>query len=527
MCLHCKRLNLSCEYKLKPRFVCESNPIKNVLFVRFKQKCSKHQKFVSADDVVPLRWKKMPSGTNHDERILYSSHNTFGMPHVTAAVNDDAQRRRKKHVQSENVETSSTTSLFDLSQNTFLLQLSEVNPLNVYFPSISGCTLESQVFSYFVTHICPSCICYPDSNYILPNPYSNTIIPLALKSNRAFKAVVAAGLTQLVLFGGLQFQEISRCYIVELLNILLSLLANEAKNDSNDWDEILTVILMLCFLDISLTCGSTWMTHLKGAKSLIKRLNSSHYQTSIRSFFTKYFIVHDIMGRTAWSSSDHSNNDYIPLNYFNDFRIDLVIGCCPYLIFLVDKITDLGKVCESFETGTYLIDVLECINRKKVSIQLELGSLRQFYTNGSDSLSSSFIHAVAEIRRLTVFVYLFARVDMELRYLNAVGLEDIKQSFLDAAAYTDQIINMIDGLGICPMTLLWSLFIVGVISVERKEQRQFVLRKLSEMEKTRNLANVRHSVRVIKQVFLEKDMNICSFRYKDIIKGKTDNISLA
>ena len=116
---------------------------------------------------------------------------------------------------------------------------------------------------------------------------------------------------------------------------------------------------------------------------------------------------------------------------------------------------------------------------------------------------------------------------MELRYLNAVGLEDIKQSFLDAAAYTDQIINMIDGLGICPMTLLWSLFIVGVISVERKEQRQFVLRKLSEMEKTRNLANVRHSVRVIKQVFLEKDMNICSFRYKDIIKGKTDNISLA
>lgn len=109
-----------------------------------------------------------------------------------------------------------------------------------------------------------------------------------------------------------------------------------------DYGTIATV-LMLCFYDvcivpawltwcslimesrqISYDCSASWITHLRGGLRLIDLIPSDTVESeSLRSFFTIYFVAHDIMSRTA---SEDSGDDEPVRSWLGTDNLEEVCG---------------------------------------------------------------------------------------------------------------------------------------------------------------------------------------------------------
>lgn len=58
-------------------------------------------------------------------------------------------------------------------------------------------------------------------------------------------------------------------------------------------------------------------------------------------------------------------------------------------------------------------------------------------------------------------------------------------------------------------TLLWPLFVLSNVGLENEEQRRFVLDRLANVQKTRNLGSVRRTIDAVKHAFVTRGL-LCS-----------------
>ncbi|KAG7691650.1 hypothetical protein KL930_004379 [Ogataea haglerorum] len=421
---------------------------------------------------------------------------------------------------------------------------------------------ERELLLYFINSICPVCVCYPDKSKISShplesidsfryklnpetNPYLYLIVPLAAGSTMVLNSILAASAYQLFLLGKKEFEEISDRYTKQVLGEL-----PHAIGDIHNLDEILATIIMLCFKEISSNCGSgaQWTTHLAQAKELLKETRMRNSENPLFKFFTRYFISHEVMGETAWVGENHSNDSMplprLPQPIFDDphletlrndgdTRIDLVLGCSAYLISIIHRISMLGKCYEDLELETSQAsrDAIESeIWIRREHLHRELEELCQEFepTPEVSEEDAHYIETIAEIKRLTAIIYLFARIDLEAVYQHDGR---VSKSFYKRHADTQQIskhiVSLMRSLPDIYMSLLWPLFVIGIVSTVADEDRWFVLNAFTTLQKTRELGSVRTACSVVTSVWKEKDLGCDHIRWRDMIREKASTLSLA
>ncbi|KAG0674300.1 hypothetical protein C6P42_002294 [Pichia californica] len=459
---------------------------------------------------------------------------------------------------------------------------------------------EKNLLQYFINSICPTCVCYPNSStrttfYMNENlqferqqpeinPYLYLIVPLALKSQIVMDTIMATSAHQLYILGNNEYHKMSEMYSEKAVQQLAKIIKEKQEYQCADWDDVLATVLMLCFREISSNCDyrSSWVSYLNCAKYFLNFFNSNSNISPLFKFFARYFIIHEVMGETAWleqkviennnSNNSNNNNNNNNETHFNnidhnkivtidlnlawnkevekndimnhlllsepnihedrDNVIDVVFGCCPYLISIIHRISNLGRCYEDLE--------LESLSTKKEfefyiikqrdQIQSEIENLNQKTQifNEIDNQSENCIKIIAEIKRLSTLLYLFARVDLEtLHFNNGIINNYYKEKYDYMQNVKIKLTQLYALLPECPMSLLWPLFVLGLVSGFEDEERWFVLDRLVKLQKARELGSVKTAKDVVLTVWKELDLDLTSFRWRDMIKGRAESLSLA
>ena len=456
---------------------------------------------------------------------------------------------------------------------------------------------EKLLLNYFINSICPTCICYPKfsptnqqsihDNYGLnnsnpldnlkkqTNPYLYLIVPLAFQSKMVMDTVMATSAHQLFLLGNSKYEEISNNYSTKSIDQLPFIIQEKQNSKSFDWDEILAAILMLCFKEISSNCDykSSWIIYLTCAKSFLKKVDFQTNYSPLCKFFARYFIIHEIMGQTAWNEqkrisyenhpntdfrigfddsddnddfmeyminyliqSDRLTNDDNNYDYANDeMTVDVVFGCCPYLVSLIQKISSLGRCYEDleFESVNTKIELSKYILFRRDELEYETTHLDQkifiYEIIDDDDKFRKNIEIIAEIKRLSTLLYLFARIDLEtLYYNNGIRNKNFMEKYSEMQSVKNKLIELYNILPECPMSLLWPLFVFGLVCASDNDvERWFVLDKLVYLQKARELGSVKTAKDVLLAVWKELDLGTTTFRWKDMIKNRAESLSLA
>ncbi|ODQ45839.1 hypothetical protein PICMEDRAFT_19452, partial [Pichia membranifaciens NRRL Y-2026] len=404
---------------------------------------------------------------------------------------------------------------------------------------------EKSLLQYFIDAIGPTCICFPTppstnlsintstltSSHSKANPYLHLIVPLAFQSQVVMDALIAASAHQLFILGNSKYEQLSDRYSERTIEQLSNTLRQKQRSQCTDWDDFLAAVLMLCFKEISSNRDyRSWVSYLNCAKFFLKKFNSQRTFSPLYKFFARYFIIHEVIGGTAWLQKKVDGDEFD--HFAHDTVIDLVFGCCPYLITLIDKISNLGRCYEDLE--------LEPINTRKEfehyiliqrnELQSEIEGLDQRIQLFPEinSLSENCIKTIAEIKRLSTLLYLFARVDLETLYYNngrATNYFIEKERCMNKVK--SRLVSLFKNLPECPMSLLWPLFVLGLVATTDDDERWFVLDKLVYLQKARELGNVKTAKDVVLKIWKERDLGLISFRWKEMIKGKTESLSLA
>lgn len=450
---------------------------------------------------------------------------------------------------------------------------------------------EKILLNYFINSICPTCVCYPNKNNNFNNinnlssqqpeinPYLHLIVPLALKSQIVMDTIMATSAHQLFKLGNNNYQNLSDIYSERAIENLSNIIIEKQESQSQDWDEVLATFLMLCFKEISSNCDyrSSWVYYLNCAKHFLKEFSTNNNFSPLFKFFARYFVIHEVMGETAWlrqkvlDNENNDNNEKSQLSSFNssslqkfvkidlnltfnnetgkndiikhllsennilenhDETIDVVFGCCPYLISLIHKISNLGRCYEDLELEpiTTMKEFEIYIINQRNQIQLEIENLNQRtqFFEEIDNQSENCIKIIAEIKRLSTLLYLFARVDLEtLHYNKGIITKYYTEKYNYMKNVKSKLTKLYKMLPECPMSLLWPLFVLGLMSETEDTERWFVLDKLFYLQKARELGSVKTAKDVVIAVWKELDLGLTKFRWKDMIKGRAESLSLA
>lgn len=461
---------------------------------------------------------------------------------------------------------------------------------NNYYAKYNTLCLEQQkLLSYFIENICPTCVCYselkkssfeinpiyfiddsiPESQSDM-NPYLYLIVPLAFKHEIVMDAVIATSAYQLYLSDkDPSFKLLSDAYADKAVKKLPDLIREKQCQHSSDWDEVLATVLMLCFREISANSDSrlTWMMYLSYAKYFVKEINSLNVSSALGTFFARYFITHEVIGQTVLLEDEEfniqNNNSNVVSVYLNlvgnkkddfmkyilqdnvngdlhlrtlkdrDTVINVVFGCCPYLICLTHQISSLAECCEGleFETLETKREFLKHISARRRLIKFDIQNIEQKLHISevvSTNRSEKIIEQIAEIRRLSVLLYLFIRIDLEELYQNGgIITKDFIDKRKEMEKYKSKAIELYNLLPEIPVTLTWSIFILGVILSNYENERWFILEKLTQIQSKRESLSLKNAKDVIIEIWKDVDLGLTSYRWKDLINEKADSLSIA
>ncbi|RJE20412.1 hypothetical protein PHISCL_07244, partial [Aspergillus sclerotialis] len=376
----------------------------------------------------------------------------------------------------------------DLAEDTSSLSLWPPmgHPISFY-PEVEG-----HLFNYFVQAIGPNCSLSPSFN-----PYISLITPLSLNHTVLWNALLAVAANQLRLLGDNRYNKEACTFKHNALQGVQHAIATQ----NYDYG-ILATVLMLCFHDISDGCDPAWITHLSGGLKLMDHISPRRSDChSLREFIRMYFIAHSIMNRTA-SGRRFDQSKALCWSEAEDLdEIDMVMGCSRRLMTLIDRISVLAfeqQQIHQFRQPTSL-EAENCINATR-EIELSLHSLRQLlpqHMGGHIDLIK-----IAETKRLAALLYLHERraaIAIPGILLGAPGREK--------SALVSSIINLVSSLP-NSATLLWPLFILGKSGLDNEEHRRFVLDRLDDMQKSRNLGSIRRAKMAVKRAFQAQDLNL-------------------
>ncbi|KAI5305400.1 hypothetical protein KEM56_004536 [Ascosphaera pollenicola] len=371
------------------------------------------------------------------------------------------------------------------------------HPLSLYME------IEGSLLDYFIRRVSAQC-----SLASAHNPYLHYVTPLCFHYEPVRNAILAASANQLCILGDSRFRKEAFIYKQKTLTGLRETIAAGNLNDGT-----LATILMLCFRDISEGCTPSWTTHLRGGLQLMEALKSGAKHSCAARFFMMYFVAHEIMGRTA--SDKWAENETASLWHEDDDleEVGMTMGCSRGLMTQIDRISFLAKKKFTIMKKRSLTpDEKDYIFKEVIGIKASLLNLDQRLP--AHSAGREDLMRIAETKRLATLLYLHERfvtldsseVDdpaatpdrsppQTMRAVPASSKRHIVQS----------LINLISTLPDMA-TLLWPLYILGNADIDDEEHRRFVLDRLENIEKTRNLGSVRLARLAVRNAFRRRDL---------------------
>lgn len=405
-------------------------------------------------------------------------------------------------------------------------------PLSFQLSSDKCYQKELLVYDFMVNKIFPNCICYGGELKSRQNPYLNYIVPLTMSSDILFKALIAYSAKLYSLLHNKDFEDMAVHYKQQVLQELPVIIQEKSRSLSN-WEEVLGTILLLCSSNISSDCDKQWIIHSEGAKKLLNKLNLNNSNLDpFKKFFIRYLTSHEIMRETVKMSDDVNTSTWLTYETYKndeDQHIDLILGCSPKLLSIVNKITELGEYYESLEFEDYdnraMLEKVILAQRQK--LQLQLNTLRQYNDNAEDIHNNDAITEIALIKQLTAKIYLFARVDLIDYKLNG-NTTALNEKRRMVHQLVQEILFKVEHIDYCTMTLIWPLFVVGIVTDDLSEANKWsILNEFTKMENSRGLASVKMARCTVELVWKKRDLNEdILLTWKDLTASDNDTISL-
>lgn len=361
---------------------------------------------------------------------------------------------------------------------------------------------EGSLLDYFQTQLAAWC-----RGFGPRNPYSTIILRLTFGtgSTMLWHAVLAASANQLRILNDLRFHEDVWVHRGKALKALYSRIQTcKSQDDWSGWEDILATVIMLTFFDVSDKCSSSWRSHLDFARKFrsLPQLSSQRLSTdqeSLLHFFSCYFHSHEAVASTAADCKAgglQKTSWFPPEVRMEDMNSDA--GVSHELLSLISQISDLGQEKAKIDAETYQGQImLTKVQVQRDAIERRLHNLKQNISSHhpghepNDFSPHDELGNIASCKRLAALLYLHFRLDAST------------PSQPHIIRLTSQILSLLPKIGVWSNTILWPLYIIGVMGIrsERDEDKLVVLERFKALQETRQLGNVKRARRVVEAVW--------------------------
>ncbi|KAF6830155.1 C6 zinc finger domain protein [Colletotrichum musicola] len=277
---------------------------------------------------------------------------------------------------------------------------------------------ESHLLSYYLDRICPMTVpCAKEKS-----PFSALIFPFAVSS--ASPALMHALLGLAASHRARTdsaYHPVALGYSAKVIRSLRLTLESRPSIDVAASSEVLVLMMLLCQLEIIAECDKRWVTHLRGARDLIRfrrQGGGAAVAASLRQqgpweriirFAERYFAFYDVMGRTACGEEPIFGNDFWAAQ--GEDRLDPWMGCSPRLVSIIGEITELSFRYHRLGAST----AEDCwrdleAQRARLVALLQQPSLKLAAAEGEDE-DEKVVRTSAEMKRLTVELYLHSALN--------------------------------------------------------------------------------------------------------------------
>ncbi|KAK8078691.1 hypothetical protein PG994_002498 [Apiospora phragmitis] len=373
-----------------------------------------------------------------------------------------------------------------------------------YLQSLSPLNLnpeEHYLWSYFDSCIAPQCVQDPKLN-----PYRDVVLRIAASSQEGslLPCVLAVAANQLHSIGRVEYKPVMWLHRARALSLLRSQVSDLAHTSNSDScnatlnEQIVASTLMLCFFE---SCSRSWTIHADFARDLLSKSLHGYELLSVEKqnlhhFAFAYFVSHDVFAATAGSRIGQDRTVAKLCRSIHEPDILALTGCTRQLLVLSPRSALSAGPCAKGKTTAAAFWMICC--------------------GAGTTLSDNFISWV--MKRLAALLYLYGRLD------------DAGPQEPHMVRTTRQILGLLQSVSLRTNTLLWPLFIVGVLGIrsEDDEDRRLLLEKLAALQETRQLGHVKKARAAIEDVWGARELHTSQAgKGWSIIKGKCHAISLA
>ncbi|EHY59525.1 hypothetical protein ABEF95_016570 [Exophiala dermatitidis] len=407
------------------------------------------------------------------------------------------------------------------------------------FPVVTRSS-DSILLSYYDLVICASRTVLDDEQH---NPYRHVLLPMALHSQGLYEATLAISAYTL----HLSQPDLATTALEHRQQALKALihLINQENPDGTVMDEILALVLMICWYDISDGCRPSWVKHLAGFRGLLHHIprrnktNQSLLSLRLEKFFLQYFVFHLVLAKATFHDGDMEIEEQPPSEGRSSLvhegsgslavaeswlspstsalsiqmslddldQIDLYMGFSNSLLLLINEIAEMTKIKpDASDREQRNLKLLARACRIKESlVRLEktnshLGSMPELADK------EPTVVAIAEIYRLGALLYLHEVLStpaLEFPYCRRIFKAGEKEH------YVSQILDMTSSniTQICSVASmpLWSLFLAGCCAISETD-RVKVLQIFEHVEKQCQFGNVIPAHAALEAVWRQKDL---------------------
>lgn len=216
----------------------------------------------------------------------------------------------------------------------------------------------------------------------------------------------------------------------------------------------------------------------------------------LRRFLHMYFVAHEIMSRTA-TKDDLIDQTLEWLEDDNLEEICTMMGCSRSLMTLIRQTTTLAsKVSQLHRTRELTEFEVEKFSASRDSIEHLLNVLQQQVP--PNVVNPDELLKISETKRLSAILYLRDR----LQIVSSL------QKFTPTTHKSDLVSAIVSLISSLPnlSTLLWPLFVLGNTELN-EENRHFVLERLTNIQRVRNLGSVRQARILVEHAWKKSDLS--------------------
>ncbi|KAL2064425.1 hypothetical protein VTL71DRAFT_4919 [Oculimacula yallundae] len=351
--------------------------------------------------------------------------------------------------------------------------------------------------------------------YDISNGFRQVVLPMSELVNSVRYCVLAVGALYLSLD---QPKAAMGYYAIALKHkqrALTSLRSELSSMDETSTESKLVSIMMLCLLDITDLCQSSWSTHLSAAANLICKGDLQSREPAIVSFVSRFFAIRDVMGRSACGAKSKFRN----IEWHDPQEIDKSVGCSYELMNIISNITDLSRLSNNLDE-----EQTSNMAARQLMIEDRLDSLNQKLPLSLDSSSaeaqlmistSTLVHTAAKI-------YFYTALHSALLSTQIIR------------AMVSEQVQLIKEMKVLRSAHLWSLFVTSLYAAD-DEQRIFFLGQFDKLgSASASVASTDAARTIVETVWKRRDLEadvvgnrVVMSDWERIVRPMSEGLSLA